>query len=141
MGLKYILTATTNNELTPKLTRSKLNHTKNKLQVARTKYIFSINIFDLPHIFIIKMSEFLDFFLSIYREPCCGTHVMNTSDINDFCIVGVKSLGRSTASIVAVSGPRAKIARQNGAEFMDQVDWIKIYVNDNIDKVIRIDYY
>ncbi|KAG5900572.1 hypothetical protein JTB14_022877 [Gonioctena quinquepunctata] len=73
-----------------------------------------------------------DTFLS--REPCCGTHVLNTSDIEDFCIVNVKSLGRSITSISAVTGERAKLARKNGAELIEEIDSLKVYIDDNMDK-------
>lgn len=69
------------------------------------------------------------------REPCCGTHVFNTSDIEDFCIINVKSLGRSTTSISAVTGDRAKLARSNGAELVEEIDALTKNIGDNIDKV------
>ncbi|KAJ8925311.1 hypothetical protein NQ315_009141 [Exocentrus adspersus] len=68
------------------------------------------------------------------REPCCGTHVLNTSDIEDFCIVNVKSLGRSTASISAVTGDRAKLAKSNGVELVEEIDTLTKHIADNVDK-------
>nr|XP_023017698.1 alanine--tRNA ligase, mitochondrial [Leptinotarsa decemlineata] len=73
-----------------------------------------------------------DSFLS--REPCCGTHVLDTSDLEDFCIVNIKSLGRSIASISAVTGDRAKLARENGSEIVEEIDSLKVNISDNIDK-------
>lgn len=64
--------------------------------------------------------NFLTFYF-YFREPCCGTHVLNTADIKDFCIISVKSLGRSTASIVAVTGNRATQAKSNGKKLMQDV--------------------
>ncbi|KAJ8935029.1 hypothetical protein NQ314_013054 [Rhamnusium bicolor] len=58
----------------------------------------------------------------VIREPCCGTHILNTSDIEDFCIISLKSLGRSTTSISAVTGDRAKLARSNAAELIEEID-------------------
>nr|CAI5830547.1 unnamed protein product [Callosobruchus analis] len=81
----------------------------------------------------IKIIEIKDDKL-LSREPCCGTHVLNTGDIGDFCITSVKSEGRSTTSITAVTGDRAKLARANGAELLDEIHAVKTYVNDNIDK-------
>lgn len=72
-----------------------------------------------------------------FREPCCGTHVHNTGDIEEFFITGFKSLGRSTTSIVAVTGDRAKIAKQNGAKISEQVTQLQKSVDDNKDKVTR----
>lgn len=71
----------------------------------------------------------------IFREPCCGTHVLSTGDIFDFCIVGVKSLSRSTTSITAVTGEKAKLARINGKELTDELESLRKFVSDNIDKV------
>lgn len=70
-----------------------------------------------------------------YREPCCGTHVINTADIEDFCIISVKSLGRSTTSISAVTDDRAKLARSNAAELVEEIDALTKNIGDNIDKV------
>ena len=69
------------------------------------------------------------------REPCCGTHVLNTGDIGDFCVVSVKSLGRGTASIHGVTGDRAKVAKANGENLLDLVEVLAKQVRDNIDRV------
>lgn len=61
--------------------------------------------------------------------------MFNTSDIEDFCIVNVKSLGRSTTSISAVTGERAKVARLNAAELVEEIDALTKNIGDNIDKV------
>ncbi|KAJ8983104.1 hypothetical protein NQ317_001847 [Molorchus minor] len=76
----------------------------------------------------IKDKEFIS------REPCCGTHILNTKDIEDFCIISLKSLGRSTASIMAVTGERAKLARANAVELTDEIDALIKNVDDNVDK-------
>ncbi|XP_076268548.1 alanine--tRNA ligase, mitochondrial isoform X1 [Rhynchophorus ferrugineus] len=70
----------------------------------------------------------------IAREPCCGTHILNTGDIEDFCIVSMKSLGRSTVSLHAVTGTRAKLARQNAQELYDDINVFKKTLSDNLDK-------
>lgn len=70
------------------------------------------------------------------REPCCGTHVLNTIDIKDFCIIGFRSLGRSTTSLYAVTGERAELARRNGNELLESIAALQKSVNDNIDKVV-----
>lgn len=54
-------------------------------------------------------------------EPCCGTHVANTGDIQNFCIVGLKSLGRSTVSFTAVTGAFADAALTKGRESFEAV--------------------
>ncbi|KAJ8958583.1 hypothetical protein NQ318_016304 [Aromia moschata] len=73
----------------------------------------------------VKDNEFIS------REPCCGTHVLNTKDIEDFCIVHIKSLGRSTISI---SAREAKLARLNAAELTEEIDTLTKNIDDNIDK-------
>jgi alanyl-tRNA synthetase len=72
------------------------------------------------------------------REPCCGTHVLNTGDIGDFCVISCKSLGRGTASVHAVTGDRAKLAKSNGIELLNNLETLEKSVKDNIDKVMRV---
>ncbi|XP_025831649.1 alanine--tRNA ligase, mitochondrial isoform X2 [Agrilus planipennis] len=67
------------------------------------------------------------------REPCCGTHVINTADLEDFCIVKVQSLGRTTTSIYAVTNGRAMKARENGVAALDKIADLRKSLNDNID--------
>lgn len=70
-----------------------------------------------------------------YREPCCGTHVHNSADLEDFYIISSKSLGRSTTSLRAVTGPQAKIANKVGLELIEEVTNLQKKIDDNIDKV------
>lgn len=42
------------------------------------------------------------------KEPCCGTHASNTSQLDDFCITNVKVSGRGSYIFNGVTGPRAK---------------------------------
>ncbi|XP_072387690.1 alanine--tRNA ligase, mitochondrial isoform X1 [Diabrotica undecimpunctata] len=70
----------------------------------------------------------------ISREPCCGTHVLNTADIEDFCITNIKSLGRSTSSLTAVTGERAQLVRRNGTQLVEQIEAFSKHVDDNMDK-------
>ncbi|XP_063228280.1 alanine--tRNA ligase, mitochondrial [Bacillus rossius redtenbacheri] len=48
------------------------------------------------------------------REPCCGTHVANTGDLSDLCVVGVGAEGAGVRSLRAVTGPEAALARLRG---------------------------
>ncbi|KAF5280436.1 hypothetical protein FQR65_LT03245 [Abscondita terminalis] len=57
----------------------------------------------------------------ISREPCCGTHVVNVNDLEDFCFIGMQSLGRATTSLHAVTGSRARLAKKNGDEIMEKI--------------------
>lgn len=69
------------------------------------------------------------------REPCCGTHVYNTGDIKDFSMISLKSLGRGTASIHAVTDERARIAKSNGIELIQSIEKFSKNIEDNLDKV------
>lgn len=65
------------------------------------------------------------------REPCCGTHVLNTNDLVDMCMVAFRSLGRSTSALYAVTGTKAQLAIRNGAELMNDIKLLKRTVEDN----------
>lgn len=65
------------------------------------------------------------------REPCCGTHVLNTKDLIAMCMVGFRSLGRSTSAFYAVTGTKALLAIRNGAELMNDINTLKRTVEDN----------
>lgn len=51
-------------------------------------------------------------FLSL--EPCCGTHVKSTSEIENFCITSNRSTKSGTFEITAVCGQRAQQVYENG---------------------------
>ena len=55
-------------------------------------------------------------------EPCCGTHVQNTGDIQSFVVLNCKSAGKgSIKSLKCVSGHRAMEARTNGLNLLADV--------------------
>lgn len=72
-----------------------------------------------------------------FSEPCCGTHVLNTSDIVDFCITNYKSLGRSTASLTAVTREKAVLAHKNGKILLEKVEKLQEKSFDNVDEVTK----
>ncbi|KAL1514389.1 hypothetical protein ABEB36_003655 [Hypothenemus hampei] len=80
---------------------------------------------------IVEIEQGSDF---VSREPCCGTHVLNTSDLQDFCVINLKSLGRSTASIQGVTGDRAKLARDNAEDLNEDLIRFKKSVEEHLDK-------
>lgn len=41
------------------------------------------------------------------KEPCCGTHASNTSELEDFCITNVKASGRRSFIFSGITGPKA----------------------------------
>lgn len=49
-------------------------------------------------------------------EPCCGTHVRNTADLQDFAILSVKSAGVGSRSLKAVTRSSALQARLRANE-------------------------
>ena len=53
---------------------------------------------------------------SVSLEPCCGTHVQNTSDLQDFAILSLKSSGVGSRSIKAVTRSAATAARARASE-------------------------
>lgn len=52
-------------------------------------------------------------------EPCCGTHVENTADVQDFVITSVKATHPGQKSLRCVTGSRALKVRQDGIDFVD----------------------
>jgi alanyl-tRNA synthetase len=47
--------------------------------------------------------------------------VLNTADIRDFCVVGVKTAGSGVLSLKAVTGDHATAARQHGHHMAQEV--------------------
>ena len=52
-------------------------------------------------------------------EPCCGTHVNSTGDVQDFVITSVKSTHPGQKSLRCITGPRAVKARESGIQMID----------------------
>lgn len=97
--------------------------------------IFSKNDFLSRYIKInCNYASLLLFFFNL-REPCCGTHVYNTGDLEEFLITSFKSLGRSTTSITAVTGSKAKLAKENGTKLSEKIARLRKNLDDNKDKV------
>ncbi|XP_025408672.1 alanine--tRNA ligase, mitochondrial isoform X2 [Sipha flava] len=57
--------------------------------------------------------------LYISREACCGTHIQNTLDVIDFCIVQYKCLAHE-CTLIALTGPLCKDARINGEKVLNK---------------------
>lgn len=47
-------------------------------------------------------------------EPCCGTHVRTTSELENFCITSIRSTKSGTFEITAVCGQLAQRVYENG---------------------------
>ena len=54
-------------------------------------------------------------------EPCCGTHVMNTADVQSFVILNVKSTHPGHKSLRCVTGNRAQMSREAGLQLISEV--------------------
>uniref|UniRef100_A0A0R3QQ21 Alanine--tRNA ligase n=1 Tax=Brugia timori TaxID=42155 RepID=A0A0R3QQ21_9BILA len=54
-------------------------------------------------------------------EPCCGTHVLNTSDIGRFVIIGQKSRGANVRRIYAVTNSAALESIHNATKLKDEL--------------------
>ncbi|XP_071446445.1 alanine--tRNA ligase, mitochondrial isoform X2 [Hetaerina americana] len=55
------------------------------------------------------------------REPCCGTHVLDATDIMDFCLIDVESAGSNSRIVKAVTGPSAISAHSRGGQLLLQI--------------------
>jgi len=64
----------------------------------------------------------------ISREACCGTHIQNTLDVIDFCIVQYKCLSNE-CTLKAVTGPPCTDARVCGQQLMDKSNLFEDLVN------------
>lgn len=67
----------------------------------------------------------------ISREACCGTHVYNTLDVIDFCVVQYKSLNNE-CTLVALTGPLCKKARIAGNKLLENSNSIENMINSTI---------
>ncbi|XP_008178686.1 alanine--tRNA ligase, mitochondrial [Acyrthosiphon pisum] len=64
----------------------------------------------------------------ISREACCGTHVQNTLDVIDFCIVQYKC-NINECTIMAVTGPLCTNARVFGQQLLGKSNFVEDLVN------------
>lgn len=58
---------------------------------------------------------------AISLEPCCGTHVCNTADLEAFAILSVKSSGIGSRSIKAVTRSAAKRSLERAAHLQKEL--------------------
>ena len=64
----------------------------------------------------------------ISREACCGTHIQNTLDVIDFCIVQYKCLSKE-CTIMAVTGPLCTDAKVYGKKLLEKSNFVEDLVN------------
>ena len=73
------------------------------------------------------------------REACCGTHVLNTADIRDFCIVGMKSAGSGARTLTAVTGDYATSVRKEGHLVAEKVAALRAEVESVCTSEVLLD--
>jgi len=64
----------------------------------------------------------------ISREACCGTHVKNTLDVIDFCVVQCKC-NTNECTIMAVTGPLCTNARVFGQQLLEKSNFVEDLAN------------
>lgn len=72
----------------------------------------------------------------VSREACCGTHIQNTSDVLDFCLVNYKCM-TNECTLMALTGPLCINARIRGKLLLEKLNTLEDLVNstnsNNID--------
>ncbi|XP_059353171.1 alanine--tRNA ligase, mitochondrial-like isoform X2 [Daphnia carinata] len=68
---------------------------------------------------------------AISLEPCCGTHVRNTADLEDFAILSVKSSGIGSRSVRAVTRSVAKQSHHRAEDLQRELNLLEDAVNSN----------
>lgn len=66
--------------------------------------------------------------LYISREACCGTHVQNTLDVIDFCIVQYKCV-TNECTLIALTGPLCIDTRINGEKKLKKLNYLEGLLN------------
>lgn len=61
---------------------------------------------------VLRIEDTSNGFISL--EPCCGTHVRTTSELENFCFTSIRSTKSGTFEITAVCGQRAQCVYKNG---------------------------
>lgn len=68
---------------------------------------------------------------AISLEPCCGTHVRNTADLEEFAILSIKSAGIGSRSIRAVTRSVAKQAHRRAEDLQREMNLLEDVANGN----------
>ena len=61
-------------------------------------------------------------------EPCCGTHLLNTGDLQDFTIVELKTPGPGVRAVKCLTGTRATEARRIAQLLSEEVEDLKLRI-------------
>lgn len=76
---------------------------------------------------------------SISLEPCCGTHVGNTTDLQDFAILSLKSAGVGSRSLKAVTRSAAVQARLRADELESTLVKLEQSIQQGIGSIQEMD--
>lgn len=88
------------------------------------------------HIRVLRIEDVSNGFLSL--EPCCGTHVRSTSELENFCITSIRSTKSGTFEFTAVCGRRAQIVYENGTAMLQTLSEIRTKTDtENTEKELR----
>ena len=68
-------------------------------------------------------------------EPCCGTHVRNTADLQEFAIISLKSAGIGSRSVRAVTRGAALEAYALADEFRAELKQLEAVLHKDIVRV------
>lgn len=87
-------------------------------------------IYPDENIRVLKMSNAETHFESI--EPCCGTHVRNTAELEDFCVTSFKFNGSTRSyDVIAVAGQLVAMAKENERNFLEKLEAFKTRLADD----------
>uniref|UniRef100_T1GEV4 Threonyl/alanyl tRNA synthetase SAD domain-containing protein n=1 Tax=Megaselia scalaris TaxID=36166 RepID=T1GEV4_MEGSC len=75
----------------------------------------------------------------ISRELCCGTHVRNSEEILDFCIINHKQTNRARYLFTAVAGEIAVEARKRSKTFRQRINRLEKQLKEESDTHYVID--
>ncbi|GFY59143.1 alanine--tRNA ligase, cytoplasmic [Trichonephila inaurata madagascariensis] len=116
-----------------------------KLQVVRKEYMLE-ELLIQPNAILLRGEEYPEVVsvISITNtdskeivslEPCCGTHVHNTIDIENFVIIPSKSHGGTIKVINGVTGKSAAVIKENGKILRKNVLDLQDAVNIALEKI------
>lgn len=77
---------------------------------------------------VVKVDDNMNEFESI--EPCCGTHVKNTGELQEFCFTSFKVNNNQSYDITAVAGHLVQSIRNRNQEMSKSFELLKEKVNN-----------
>ncbi|XP_049793473.1 alanine--tRNA ligase, mitochondrial isoform X2 [Schistocerca nitens] len=74
----------------------------------------------------------------VSREPCCGTHVLNTADLEAVSVVSLQSTGSGSRCLRAVTGPTALSVLENGLELEKEVSSLEGLSGESLSSSLQV---